>query len=195
MWRLGSLDGLNRGGWGVFIASNHFLAVGWLCCRWAHRTVQGCTGHGTVHCPVRATSADRWGLELLTVEVFCPLVAPDSLVVHRTVRCVLTSQFWLLTYALFTVPPPAQSTVGEVDRFFVGSPDSPVNYSGVALRKPESGQFARATTWGTEQCLVHTEHCPVRHWLHPFLYAPNFIEFLQLFLFVCLCWTLCTWEK
>jgi hypothetical protein len=32
----------------------------------------------TVHCPVRAMSADRWGLELLIVEVFCPLAAPDS---------------------------------------------------------------------------------------------------------------------
>jgi hypothetical protein len=49
--------------------------------RWlsmAHRTVQWCTGQGTVHCSVPATSAHRWGLELLTVEVFCPLAAPDS---------------------------------------------------------------------------------------------------------------------
>jgi hypothetical protein len=46
---------------GIFIASNHFLTVGWLCYRWAHRTV-------TVHSPVCATSAcplgfgavDRW---------------------------------------------------------------------------------------------------------------------------------------
>jgi hypothetical protein len=36
-----------------------------------HRTL-------VVHCPVRATSADRWGLELLIVEVFCPFAAPDS---------------------------------------------------------------------------------------------------------------------
>jgi hypothetical protein len=27
---------------------------------------------------LRATSADRWGLELLTIEVFCLLAAPDS---------------------------------------------------------------------------------------------------------------------
>jgi hypothetical protein len=50
---------------GVFIASNHFLAVGCFCCRWAHRTVRWCTGHGTVHCTVPATSADHWGLERL----------------------------------------------------------------------------------------------------------------------------------
>jgi hypothetical protein len=46
------------------------------------------TRHSTVHCPVRATSADRWGLELLTIEVIYPFSAPDSLVAHRIVRCV-----------------------------------------------------------------------------------------------------------
>jgi hypothetical protein len=46
----------------------------------------------TVHCPMSATSADRWGLELLTVEGLCPFAAPDSLVAHRTVRCDLTLQ-------------------------------------------------------------------------------------------------------
>ena len=35
---------------------------------------------------------DHWGLELLTVEVYCLLVALDSLVAHRTVWCVLTLQ-------------------------------------------------------------------------------------------------------
>jgi hypothetical protein len=49
-------------------------------------------GHSTVHCPVRATSANRWGLELLTVEVVYPFGAPDSPVAHRIVRCDLTSQ-------------------------------------------------------------------------------------------------------
>jgi hypothetical protein len=134
---------------GVFIASNHFLAVGWLCCQRAHRTVRWCTGHGIVHCPVSATSANRWDLELLTIEVLCPHVAPDSSLAHRTIRCVLTLQFWLLTYALFTVPPSAQSTIGEVDRCSIGTLNSPVNFSGVALRKLESGHFARAAAWGT----------------------------------------------
>jgi hypothetical protein len=48
--------------------------------------------HSTIHCPVRAMSADRWGLELLTVEVVYPFGAPDSPVAHRTVLCDLTSQ-------------------------------------------------------------------------------------------------------
>ena len=58
---LKNLDANEWGGWVVFIAPNHFLAVGKGCWRWAHRTV-------TVHYPVRATSArplgfgavDRW---------------------------------------------------------------------------------------------------------------------------------------
>jgi hypothetical protein len=107
---------------------------------------------------VRATSANRWGLELLTIEVICPLAASDSPV--RSDFAVLTSDFCIVHC----------SFVGEVDRCFVGSPDSPVNFSVVALRKPKSGQFARAAAWGTGQC-------PVRHWLRPFFYAPNFIEF------------------
>jgi hypothetical protein len=45
------------------------LVVGWLLCRWAQWTIRWCIGHSTIHCLVRVTSADRWGLELLTVEV------------------------------------------------------------------------------------------------------------------------------
>jgi hypothetical protein len=42
---------------GVFIAPTTILVV----------AVDGHTGHSTVHCPVSATSADHWGLKLLTV--------------------------------------------------------------------------------------------------------------------------------
>jgi hypothetical protein len=49
----------------------------------------------------------------------CWSLKSSVLLRHRTVRCILTS-------ALFTVPPSAQSTVSEVDRCSVGSPDSPV---------------------------------------------------------------------
>jgi hypothetical protein len=55
---------------GVFIAPTTIPVV----------AVDGHTGHSTVHCPMSATSADHWGLKLLTVEVFCPFVALDSLV-------------------------------------------------------------------------------------------------------------------
>jgi hypothetical protein len=88
-----NLDAIEGGGWRVFIASNHFLAIGCFCCRWAHRTVRWCTGQGIVHCLVRAMSAHRWGLELLTFEVLCPVVAPDSPVAHRT--CPIRSDLLL----------------------------------------------------------------------------------------------------
>jgi hypothetical protein len=102
----------------VFIASNHFLAIG---CQWAHRTVRWCTGHDTIHCSVRATPADRWGLERLTVEVLCPLAAPSS-----PVHCFSCQRSRPL--AKLTVAPLAHRTVRCTS-------DSPVNYSGVTLRK------------------------------------------------------------
>jgi hypothetical protein len=73
-----NLDAIEGGSWGVFIASNHFLAVGWFCWRWAHQTVQWRTGLVlfTVRCAPRQHA--RWGLEQSTVEVVCPVVAPDS---------------------------------------------------------------------------------------------------------------------
>jgi hypothetical protein len=109
MWRLESLDGLDGDGWGVFIASNHFLAIGWLCCRWTHRTVRWCAGHITVHCPVCATSAGRWGLELLTVELFYLLAALDS-----PVRSDFTDWLWLLTVRLYCSRPLAKLTVAPL---------------------------------------------------------------------------------
>jgi hypothetical protein len=45
---LKNLDAWSGGGWGVFIALNHHIAVGEAVCRWAHRTVRCITGH----CPV-----------------------------------------------------------------------------------------------------------------------------------------------
>jgi hypothetical protein len=156
MWRLGWIE------WrwlGVFIASNHFLAVGWVCCRWAHQTVRWCTWHSTVHCTVRATSADRWGLERLTIEVLCPLVAQDRPVAHRTVRCILTS-------ALFTVASSTQSIVGRnwsLLRWLTGQFGAQQTVWWIIAdwlrEKPESGQFVRCLSVGTGQC-------PVRHWVH-----------------------------
>jgi hypothetical protein len=143
---------------GVFIASKHFLAVGWLCCRWAHWTVRWCTRHCTIHYPVSATSVDRWSLELLTVEVFCPLAAPDNPVYPDVADWLLQS---------------AQSTVGQswpllhcLIEQSGGAPDSPMNYRGRAPWKPESGQFARClakvpdsvqcTTGCTRSCMLQT---------------------------------------
>jgi hypothetical protein len=115
--------------------------------------------HSTVHCPVRATSADRWGLELLTVEFVCTFGAPDSPVAYQTVRCDLTSQtasdFWrsdcgvVDRWEKMTVAPWAHWTVRCTS-------DSPVNFSRGTLRIHESVQFAKCSSLGTGHCPVHT---------------------------------------
>jgi hypothetical protein len=40
-----------------------------------------------------------------------------------------------------------------------------------------------------------TEQCPVRHWLHQYLFYSKLCRVPQLIFFVGLCWTLCTWNK
>jgi hypothetical protein len=188
MWRSKNLDDLNGAGWGIFIASNHFLAISWLCYRRAHRTVQWRTGHDIVHCPVRATSADRWGLERLTIEVLCPLVALDSSVAHRTVwwHTRQSGAFWLRSSDFCSVQCSLVSAGDHwrswsLLRWLIrpsgGTPDNPVNYSGRALRKPESSQFARCLGLGTGQC-------PACHWLHQVLYLPKLCTVPQLIF----CW-------
>jgi hypothetical protein len=67
----------------------------------AHWTVRWCTGQGTVHCLVHATSADHWGLERLTIEVPCLLAAQECPVAHRI--CPVRSDFTALTSDLRTV--------------------------------------------------------------------------------------------
>jgi hypothetical protein len=62
----------------------------------------------------------------------------------------------LLTSDGQTVP---QSTVGEVDRCSVVSPDSPMIYSGRALRKTRERPVREVLSQGTRQC-------PVRPWMH-----------------------------
>jgi hypothetical protein len=145
----------------------------------AHRTVQWCTRHGTVPCPVRAMSAARWGLEWLTVEVLCLLAAPDSPMAHQT--CPVRSDFllWLLTVHCspfvvncWLIWPLLRWLTGHVQC----TPDNPVNYSGVA-------------PWEAREWLVLVCAWP-RHWTvsgaplaAPFLvFAPNLIEFPTLFL-------------
>jgi hypothetical protein len=72
----------------------------------AHRTVRWCTGHGTIQCPVRATSAARWGLERLIVEVFCPM-RPD--IAALTCECALFT-FAVDRCAHLTIAPLAHRT-------------------------------------------------------------------------------------
>ena len=62
----------------------------------------------------------------------------------------------LTLHALFLCQRLLQPTVARVSRCSTGASDSPVNYSGVRLRKPESGWLDSVRSW----C---TRHCPVAH--------------------------------
>jgi hypothetical protein len=85
---------------------------------------------------------------------------------HQTVLC-RTGQLLFIVRCALTLPSdsaahysvgsePLQSTVALDSRYSAGAPDSPVNYSGERLKKPESGWFSPVQTW----C---TGHCPVAH--------------------------------
>jgi hypothetical protein len=104
-----------------------------------HRTV-------TMHCPVRAMSAqplgfgavDRWS----TLSSYCTGqsgATPDSPVPHRIVRCPLTSARHYSS--LFTLHSRPLARRELLLRWLTGqsggTPDSPVNYSGVRLQIPE----------------------------------------------------------
>jgi hypothetical protein len=56
-------------------------------------------------------------------------------------------------HALFTL---LQTTVALDSRYSAGTPDGPVNYSGVRPEKPEGEEFRVYDPW----C---TGHCPVAH--------------------------------
>jgi hypothetical protein len=144
---------LNSGGWGVFIAPTTKTAVGEGYCRWAHQTVWCVTGHCPVHQPHHPT------VRVLTVSTVGALTSwgTGQSVPHRTgtvhypVR--LLALLWLSThYSAFA--GVRWSGPLRWSRCSAGTPDSPVNYSGVALQKPEGEEFSLYGPWGTGHCPV-----------------------------------------
>jgi hypothetical protein len=136
---------------GVFIAPTTKMTVGEGFCRMVHRTVR-CA---TEHCPVRQPRHQAVGfqpLELLTTR------PPDSPVVHRTgpVHCPVRHLTPALASAragahcsvsLFLCRRPlARTTVAPL-----GTPDSPVNYSGAAFLNSRRWQVWSGTPWCTGQ--------------------------------------------
>jgi hypothetical protein len=67
-----------------------------------------------------------------------------------------------------------QAIVARSSRCSAGTPDSPVNYSRVALEKPEGGKFGVVRPW-------RTGHCPMAHrtvWCaRPGFYSVSFAPF------------------
>jgi hypothetical protein len=145
IWRAENLDGLNVGGFGVFIAQTTIPVV-------AVDRHNGQSGGAPdtalfiVRCVPRQQTDEVWSGWPLKSFV---------LLRHRTVRCVLTSQFWLMTSALSTVHCSPQSTVGRswsllrwLTRHVRCSPDSPMNYSGATPRKnPRAASSRGCSAW------------------------------------------------
>jgi hypothetical protein len=119
---------------GVFIAPTTKRTVGEGFCRMAHRTVRCATGH----CPVRQPRDQVVGfrpLELLTTgpsDRSCSLSGAPSDVCSDSAR--VGAHY---SVSLFLCRRP----LALFSRYSTGTPDSPVNYSGVAPRIPEGGKF------------------------------------------------------
>jgi endogenous inhibitor of DNA gyrase (YacG/DUF329 family) len=162
MWSSENLDGLNGGGWGVFIAPTTILAV---------------AGDGTpdmtlftVRCVPRQHTIGVWSGWPLKP---CPIAAPDSSVAHRT--CPVRSDFiaWHLTshYTPFAVDrwrrlPLLRWLTGHVRC----TPDSPVNYSEVRPGKIQEWIVGMVLSLGHRTL----SSAPLAS---PFLlFAPNFVE-------------------
>jgi hypothetical protein len=150
----------------------------------AYRAVRWCTGHDTIQCPVRAMSAARWGLERLTVQVLCIVVAPDSPVAHRT--CPVRSDFaaWLLTSVLCTIYLTSQSIVGASDRCSVGTPNMSGAHRTVRWiiakwlsEKPESGQLRGCSAWAPDNIRCATSNT-ISCFCSKLCWFPNLISFL-----------------
>jgi hypothetical protein len=119
---------------GVFIAPTTKLTVGEGFYRMAHRTVRCATGH----CPLRQPRHQAVGfrpLELLTTgppDSHYSLSGAPSAPALTSVRAVAHC-----SVSLFLCRRP----LALDSCYSAGTPDSPVNYSGVAPRIPGGGKF------------------------------------------------------
>jgi hypothetical protein len=105
---------------------------------------------GPVHCPVRRHVTEPLGFWSSRS------LAPLSSCGTGQFGAPLTLRLLLFVHysSLFTGQRLLQSTVARVSRCSGGTPDSPVNYSGVRLLKPESGWFNPVWAWCTRHCSV-----------------------------------------
>jgi hypothetical protein len=158
MRTLENLDAWSCGGWGGIYSPQPPSS------RWGSLQAMGapdspmCHRTGLVHCPVRCHVTQPLGSRARST------VGGFVLLWHRTVRCHTGQVLFTVQCAsdsaaltlrvLFLCQRLLQSTVARVSRCFAGTPDSPVNYSGVRLLKLESSWFTLVWAWCTGHCLV-----------------------------------------
>jgi hypothetical protein len=184
-----NLDVLKCGGWGVFIALTTKMVVGETVCRWAHRTVRCATGHCLVRQPRHPT------VRVLMVSTVGALTdwgtgqsgaAPNS---HCSLSgapsgaaLTLRALSMHCSRSLFTFADDRWRS-SHCSAWHTGhsgaTPDSPVNYSAVALQKLEAEQF-RVDLPGAPD----TVRC-ARPGQPSVGFAPFFLNPILVFLLVC----------
>jgi hypothetical protein len=149
------------------------------CYRWTHRTWH-CSLPGACHVsrPLGFGAINRWS----------PLSSWGT---------GQSGAFWLYSSDFCSIHCTVVNAVNRWRRWLLlrwctgqsgGIPDSSVIFSEVALRKPESGQFARAAA-GAPDSVCYATGCNFYCIFSKLCRVP------QLTFFVGLCWTLCTWDK
>jgi hypothetical protein len=124
------------------------------------------------------------------------LGAPDSLAPHRTGTVHCPVRLWRLLWLLpWTVTLSGHCAVdrcadSRCSAWCTGqsgaTPDSPVNYSGVCLEKPEDEEFEVDPPWCTRHCpLAHRTVRCARLGSSSVSFAPFFWTLTQIFLLVC----------
>jgi hypothetical protein len=93
-------------------------------------------GHRTVRCRTEQSSA--------APDIYCSLSGAPLTPALTSARTV---------HALFTL---LQTTVALLAVAPLGAPNSPVNYSGAALQKPEGGKFEGVQPWAPNTVWWHT---------------------------------------
>jgi hypothetical protein len=170
------LDCWSGGGCGVFIAPNHQFN------RWGRLRSMGVPD--SVRCASHVTQLlgfwRFWPFEL------CLHVAPESPVPYQTGIVHCSVRLWWLLSLLHELSAHCscgrrllQPTVALSSRCSTSAPDSPVNYSGAALVKPEGGKFEVVRPWAPD-----TVRC-ARPGFTSVSFAPFFLNPNLIFLLVC----------
>jgi hypothetical protein len=159
---------MNRGGWeglnmstrwlGMLLRLPHHEVAGWggiyshqpNCSRWRRLLAMGAPDS-----PVRHRTVSGAPPRHPDIRAWCwSTVGGFLLMRNQTVRCPSDQLLWLLPRSLCCTVR-CQSRPLRVDsRCSAGTPDSLVNYSGAAPRKPEAEEFEVDPPWCTRHCLV-----------------------------------------
>jgi hypothetical protein len=121
------------------------------------RTGQSGAPSNTVWCASHVTQPlGFWRFRSLEL---CLLVAPDSPMPHRTVPVHCPVRLLADAPTLRELSAHCSTFAGvrcsrplRWSHCSAGAPDSPVNYSGAALLKPEGGKFRLVRPWRTVRC-------------------------------------------